>query len=201
MSASAVFASPVEAVEQLQTTAALEAFSPLRGRGAFAIDLSRAGGSVSDAQLDTAVRTLAQLPCPSLGVGLMSATPLGRAVAGHLDVSLSDRAEADQLLGSIDRNPLAAAALVQQDDAVMGRVVKPAHGRIRPAARSAMDHQHGRAFGIAAFLKIDFVDVGDLEPAPVKRRDLGIEAGPVPSHRACLRAPEPAPSTAVQAGS
>lgn len=105
--------SPAEAVEQLQTAASFEAFSPLTGRGVLAVDLTREAGTPSNAHLERARALLRQLPCPSVGVGLLSATALGRSLAGHLDVALTEDAEAEPILDAIAQRPLAAAALVQ----------------------------------------------------------------------------------------
>ena len=74
------------------------------------------------------------------------------------------------------RRGAAAAALVEQHDAVARGIVIAAHHRVRAAAGSAMQ-QHGRLAGrVAAFLEIDLVQRGDLEPSRAVGNDLGVKA-------------------------
>src|SRR5690606_20732581 len=58
----------------------------------------------------------------------------------------------------------AAAALVEQDDAVGRRIMEPAHELVAAAARTAMDQNRRLALGIAALFPVDVVDWRNLDP-------------------------------------
>ncbi len=60
---------------------------------------------------------------------------------------------------------LAAAALIEHDDPILGRIEIAAHAGIDGAAGSAVQHQNRPALRIAAFLVIDFVDAVGGHPA------------------------------------
>ena len=65
----------------------------------------------------------------------------------------------------------AAAALIEQHDAVARGIVIAAHRRVRAAARPAVQEHRRLAVRIAAFLEIDLVAAGDLEPPRPVRDD------------------------------
>src|SRR3546814_4313746 len=69
----------------------------------------------------------------------------------------------------------AGAALVEQHDAVLRRVVEAPHLRAAAAARTAVQQHHRLAPGIAALLVMERVAVVDFELAGVEGFDLGIE--------------------------
>src|SRR5690606_10839597 len=69
--------------------------------------------------------------------------------------------------------------LVEQDDAIGFRIMRPAHGWVRTAARPAMHDDDGFALRIAAFLKLDGMQIRYFDrPRPVGL-DLGIKAAAV----------------------
>ena len=77
------------------------------------------------------------------------------------------------------RGCCAAAALIEQHDAIGTRVVHlPEEGRYA-AAGAAMQHHRGLSFRVAAFLEIDLMQSGDLEPAAVEWLQFGIEYAPL----------------------
>src|SRR5690606_39297654 len=65
--------------------------------------------------------------------------------------------------------------LVEQDDAVLRRVVEAAHLVGTATARAAVQQHHRLAIGIAALLVIEDVAVIDAEGAGVEGFDLGIQ--------------------------
>lgn len=113
MSRTVVFLNPREMVSRLQTTAALEAFSHLTGEAVLVVDLAHLDATCSAAEIETACDALPQLPCPTIGIGAGTATQSGCAIAPHLDVVLSHRAQVDTVLSGIERSPMASASLVQ----------------------------------------------------------------------------------------
>src|SRR2546421_12174147 len=58
---------------------------------------------------------------------------------------------------------LAAAALVEEHDAVLFGIEEAPHPGVGAAARTAMQEHRGLALGIAAFLEIKLVQVRDFE--------------------------------------
>ncbi len=112
MSQAAVFLNPQQMISRLQTATALESFSHLTGAPVLVVDLAESEASTCSAsEIETACSALAQLPCPTIGVG----KPVGLAdrIAPHLDVLLDHRAQVDLVLSAIETSPLAAASLVQ----------------------------------------------------------------------------------------
>ena len=78
--------------------------------------------------------------------------------------------------GALDvRGAPAAAALVEQHDAVLRRVEQPTLGRARAAARAAVQEHDGLAVGVARGLPVHLLAVADVEHAGVVRFDLGVE--------------------------
>src|SRR3546814_888182 len=69
----------------------------------------------------------------------------------------------------------AGAALGEQHDAVLRRVVEAPHLRAATAARAAVQQHHRLAPGVAALLVMERVAVVDFELAGVEGFDLGIE--------------------------
>ncbi len=54
---------------------------------------------------------------------------------------------------------LSAAALVEEDDAIVGRIVEAAEERRDAAAGPAMEHDHGLSRRIAGLLEMQLVEV------------------------------------------
>ena len=77
------------------------------------------------------------------------------AFADALDIV--DQVGGGVVLQPAMRRGAAAAALVEQDDAIAARVEKPAQGGRDPAARTAMQGDHGQAVRTAAFLDMELV--------------------------------------------
>src|SRR5690606_27285723 len=69
----------------------------------------------------------------------------------------------------------AAAALVEHDDAVFGRVEIATHPRIDRPAGAAVEDNDRHAVRIAAFLVVDLVDAVGRHPARGVGFDLGVE--------------------------
>ena len=63
----------------------------------------------------------------------------------------------------------AAAALIEQHNAVDGRVEIPPHRRRTAASRPAMQHQHRHPLGIATLLDIDTVAVAHINDPLIER--------------------------------
>ena len=90
----------------------------------------------------------------------------------------------DQMPGGVGlqarvRQRAAAAALVEQHDAVARRVVVAAHGGVAAAAGPAVHDQRRLAVGVAAFLEVDLVPPADLEPLLAIGLDRRIETEPL----------------------
>ncbi|MNM43325.1 hypothetical protein D3C81_542050 [compost metagenome] len=73
------------------------------------------------------------------------------------------------------RGGTTGAALVEQDDAVLGRVVELAHLVAAAAARPTMQHHHRLAVRVAALFEVQRVAVVDLQGADVVRGDGGVQ--------------------------
>ena len=73
------------------------------------------------------------------------------------------------------RSRPAGAALVEQDDPVLGRIVEATHLGAAAAARAAMQQHHRLAVRVAALLVIELVARIDLEDAGVVGLDFGIQ--------------------------
>ena len=90
----------------------------------------------------------------------------------------------DQVPGGVGlqagvRQRAAAAALVEQHDAVARRVVIAAHGGVAAAAGPAVHDQRRLAVGVAALLEVDLVPAADLEPLLAIGLDRRIETEPL----------------------
>ena len=70
------------------------------------------------------------------------------------------------------RRAAAAAALIEENDTVVGRIPKPSMHRIRPATRPSMYEQSRFPTGIAALLEVNGVQLIDAEIARIVRLDL-----------------------------
>ena len=88
-----------------------ELWSPLTGEVVFLVDLT--GELSAGIDLVEARRALAELPCPTVGVGGRSPSADGAKLADRFDVVVESEAELAPLLAGIRRSPLAALALVQ----------------------------------------------------------------------------------------
>ena len=73
------------------------------------------------------------------------------------------------------RHRTPAAALVEQNDAVLGRIVESPHLRAASGAGTAMQQHHGFALRIAALFVIERVARIDCQPAGVVGLDVGIQ--------------------------
>src|SRR5436189_167594 len=98
----------------------------------------------------------------------------------------------DQMPGGVGlqarvRQGAAAAALVEQHDAVARRVVIAAHGGIAAAAGPAVHDQRRLAVGVAALLEVELVSPADLEPLLAIRLDRRIETEPLTCRHPGLR--------------
>ncbi len=87
---------------------------------------------------------------------------------------------ADQMAGGVvdglaQRQRAAGAALIEDDDAIMGRIEEAAMGRPGPGTRPAMKEDHRHALGIAALLPIHLVPAVEIEHAAVERLDLRVK--------------------------
>src|SRR5260221_12902989 len=108
----------------------------------------------------------------------------GRAPGAAEDMPALDADElaqpldiADQMAGGVvdglaQRQRAAGATLIEDDDAIMGRIEEASMGRPRPPARSTMKEDHRRALRIAALLPIHLVPAVEIEHAAVERLDL-----------------------------
>jgi len=94
--------------------------------------------------------------------------------AQALDVG--DQAPGRVVLKACVRARAAAAALVEQGHAPLGRIEEPSHGRIDRAARTAMQDHARLAARIAAFLVVDLVRAAGRHPAEREGFDLAKEA-------------------------
>lgn len=102
----------VQAARWLGLPDATERFSPLTGAPVLVVDLE-SGGELAPAERARAWAALAELPCPTLGVG---SRPLGAdaaQLADRLDVRVASALDLAPVLAGIDRAPLAALVLVQ----------------------------------------------------------------------------------------
>jgi len=79
--------------------------------------------------------------------------------------------------GSV-RNRAAAAALIEQHDAVEPWIVIAAHDWRHAAAGAAMKHDHRLARGRSALFVIELVEIRDLEASRAVRHQLGIKRQP-----------------------
>jgi hypothetical protein len=73
------------------------------------------------------------------------------------------------------RPAAAASALVEQQDAVCGRVEPASHPRAAPGSRPAVEYDGGLAGGVTAQLPVDVLAVADVEQPVLVRIDLGLE--------------------------
>jgi hypothetical protein len=109
--------SPAEALELLADPAAAERFGPLGDAPLLAIDLCAGAGpeAVAPARREAALRALAALPCPCVGVApeLSELDPGAAALARRLDLVVATRAACERVAAAASAQPLAAAALVQ----------------------------------------------------------------------------------------
>ena len=74
----------------------------------------------------------------------------------------------------------AAAALVEQDDAVGVGIEEAAVDGTGGAAGAAVNEDHGRTVRVARFLDVDAVDAGVQSPG-LARLDRGVAGAPRPS--------------------
>jgi enoyl-CoA hydratase len=87
-------------------------FSPLTGSGVLIIDL-HSGDELSPDELARARSALAELPCPSVGVGGGPLPGAAAKLADRLDVRVECRDDLGPVLEGIDRAPVGALVLVQ----------------------------------------------------------------------------------------
>jgi hypothetical protein len=70
----------------------------------------------------------------------------------------------------------AAAALIEEHDPILCRIVKPAHGGVRTTARPTVHDEHGLAVAVSALLEMNLVQRGDAEHTPPERFNGRIQA-------------------------
>src|SRR5690606_40530380 len=111
----------------------------------------------------------------------------GRAPAAAEDLPALDAELATQLLDVLDEVPggvvhevgvrggAPGAALVEQHDAILRRVVETAHLCAAAAAGAAVQQHHRLAVRIAALLVVELVAAIDLEGAGLVGLDLGVQ--------------------------
>ena len=102
-----------EAIEQLQSPYALEAFSALTGEPVLVVDLSSTTVAPSKEALARVRETLAQLPCPSVALCTDLSTPGAQWLGDRFDVVVGEEEELALILKTSQRTPLAAMSLVQ----------------------------------------------------------------------------------------
>lgn len=71
------------------------------------------GASADAPAVEAAARALAQLPCPSVGLRREGGSQVAARLAPSFDLVVTSEAELAPVLQAVDRNPLAAQALVQ----------------------------------------------------------------------------------------
>ena len=96
-----------------------------------------------------------------------------QVLAEHLHVG--DQVPCGVLCQLRMRRRLAAAALVEQDDAIGRRIMCLAQEGRDAAARPAMQHHGGLALRVSAFLEMEFMEWRDTQPAAVEGWEVGIE--------------------------
>lgn len=101
-----------EAAVRLALPDAAGRFSPLTGDGVLVLDLD-APGDLSDPGLALLLATLAELPCPTVGLGEGRGSPSAARLAERVDLRLAAADELAPVLDAIARAPLAALVLVQ----------------------------------------------------------------------------------------
>ena len=133
-------------------------------------------------RLDAAISRIETYLAPAAGDVSFLAGQLSRSGGIPLDddsrispLMRGSLGSAPQIDGLAQGNGAAGAALVEDDDAVMGRIEESPMGRARPRSRSAMEEDHWHALRIAALLPIHLVPTVEIEHAAVERLDLGIK--------------------------
>ena len=121
-----------------------------------------------------AERTAAPAAAPGAG----TAAILERWRGGRIDfeggtVHLPD--PNDSCLLYTSRTALAAAALIEEHDAVAPRVEKAPHLRLGTAARAAVQKHCGRSLRVAALLEIDLMQLAHAQEAGLVGRQMRIE--------------------------
>jgi hypothetical protein len=89
---------------------ALEEFAALAADVALVVDL---GSDAPVRDVESARRTLAQLPCPSIALITDDTSAAGAKLVGRFDLIARSEAELEQLVGAIERAPQASMTLVQ----------------------------------------------------------------------------------------
>jgi len=93
-------------------------------------------------------------------------------------LQIGDQVPGGVLLETRMRPAAAAAALIEQDDAIARGVEKSARARVAAGARAAVQENRWLARGIAAFLPVEFVTVADGQMTLAARLDRRIESAP-----------------------
>jgi len=101
-----------EALERLRAPDATERFAALVGEPVLVIAL-HADARADAREAESACRTLATLPCPTVALAGGGLAPAAEAVAARCDVRVATRAELAPVLEGVQASPLASLALVQ----------------------------------------------------------------------------------------
>lgn len=101
------------AIERLQTPDVFEAYSPLAGEPLLAVDLTAETPWPEEMALAVARESLAELPCPAVGLAAGLLPPAAEALVSEFDVVVATREELEMLADGVFAHPLAAQALCQ----------------------------------------------------------------------------------------
>jgi Enoyl-CoA hydratase/isomerase len=101
------------AIERLQTPDVFEAYSPLTGEPLLAVDLTTETPWPDEMALAVARETLAELPCPTVGLAAGLLPPAAEAIVSEFDAVVATREELEILADGVLAHPLAAQALAQ----------------------------------------------------------------------------------------
>jgi hypothetical protein len=91
---------------------------------------------------------------------------------------VGDQVPGRVVLETCMRPAAAAAALVEEDDAIARGIEKPACARIAARAGTAVQENRGPALGIAAFLPVDLVTMADGQVSLAACLDRRIKSAP-----------------------
>jgi hypothetical protein len=101
------------AIERLQTPDVFEAYSPLTGAPIFAVDLGADARWPAELALAIARESLAELPCPSVGLAQGLLAPAAEALVSGFDAVVGTREELERVADGVFAHPLASQALAQ----------------------------------------------------------------------------------------
>jgi hypothetical protein len=93
-------------------------------------------------------------------------------------LQIGDQVPGRVVLETRMRPAAAAAALVEEDDAIACGIEEPARACVAAGARATVQENRRLARGIAAFLPIELVTVADRQMTLAARLDRRIESAP-----------------------